>query len=140
MGVHLYDDQRRDRMFGDRQPVGQHHLRGGSDGDANHERDLATQTITFTTTLRPARLTAPTFTVAATGGASGNSGLPSAGSCSNLRDLHDDERRGNVFGDCESGGNANYSAAAQVTQTTNATQASQTITFTTSAPASAATA
>jgi len=34
-------------------------------------------------------------------------------------------------------GNANYSAAAQVTETTNATLASQTITFTTPAPASA---
>jgi hypothetical protein len=53
-------------------------------------------------------------------------------------DLYDDERLGNMLGDRQSGRNSNYAAAPQVTRTVSATPAAQTVTFTTSPPASAA--
>jgi len=67
---------------------------------------LATQTITFTTSAPASAAYGTHFTVAATGGASGNSLVFTKRWIVQQfwRDLHDDERRGNVFGDCESGG------------------------------------
>ena len=80
------------------------------------------------------------FTVAATGGGSGNAvTFSSAGACTNA---------GATFtmtsgtGTCtvkyDQAGDANYNAAPQVTETVNAQKADQTINVTTHAPASAA--
>ncbi|MGC9990491.1 MAG: protease pro-enzyme activation domain-containing protein [Terriglobales bacterium] len=101
---------------------------------------LASQTITFTTNAPSSAAYGTHFTVAASGGASGNSLVfTSSGSCSNSGATYTmTSGAGTCSVIANQAGNANYSAAAQVTQTTNATQASQTITFTTSAPAGAA--
>ena len=98
---------------------------------------LASQTITFTTNAPSSAAYGTHFTVAASGGASGNSLVfTSSGSCSNSGATYTmTSGAGTCSVIANQAGNANYSAAAQVTQTTNATQASQTITFTTSAPA-----
>jgi sugar lactone lactonase YvrE/uncharacterized protein (DUF2345 family) len=101
---------------------------------------LAPQTIKFTTNAPSSAAYKSSFTVAATGGASGNAvTYTSSGSCSNS---------GATFtmtsgtGTCsvianQAGATNEYSAATQVTQTVTATLAAQTITFTTSAPSSA---
>jgi sugar lactone lactonase YvrE len=97
------------------------------------------QTITFTMNAPVSAIYNTNFTVAATGGASGNPvAFTSSGACSNV---------GATFtmtsgtGTCSvianQAGNAEYSAAPQVTQTTNAVKASQSIGFTTNAPSSA---
>ena len=96
------------------------------------------QTITFSLNAPAAAAYNSSFTVAATA----SSGLPvtftSAGSCGNVGSTY---TMVSGTGVCSvianQAGNGNYNAATQVTQTTNATKASQTITFTTNAPASA---
>jgi hypothetical protein len=100
----------------------------------------ASQTITFTTSAPASALYNSNFTVAATGGASGNPVVfTSAGSCSNFGATY---TMTSGTGACSvianQAGNGNYSAATQVTQTTAATPALQTITFTTNAPSNAA--
>jgi hypothetical protein len=91
----------------------------------------ASQTINVTTHPPASATYGSSFTVAATGGGSGNPvTLSSAGSCSNS---------GATFamtggsGTCtvtyDQAGNANYNAASQLLETVNATTASQTITF-----------
>ena len=99
----------------------------------------ASQTITFTTNAPASAAYGTNFTVAATGGASGNSLVfTSAGSCSNSGATYTmTSGTGTCSVIANQAGNTNYSAATQVTETTNATLASQTITFTTPAPASA---
>ena len=78
------------------------------------------------------------FGVAATAPAGDRSRFSSAGACSNTgATLHDDERHRHLLGQVRPGGNANYNAAPQVTETVNAQKADQTITVTTHAPASA---
>ena len=98
------------------------------------------QTITVTTHAPASAVFNTSFTVAATGGGSGNAvTFSSAGSCTNV---------GATFtmtsgtGTCtvkyDQAGDANYNAAPQVTETVNAQKADQTINVTTHAPASAA--
>ena len=98
------------------------------------------QTITVTTHAPASAVFNTSFTVAATGGGSGNPvTFSSAGSCTNV---------GATFtmtsgsGTCtvkyDQAGDANYNAAPQVTETVNAQKADQTINVTTHAPASAA--
>ncbi len=101
---------------------------------------LVGQTITFTTNAPASAAYGSQFTVAATGGASGNPVVfTSAGSCSNSGATYTmTSGTGSCSVIANQAGNSNYSAASQVTQTTNATLASQTITFTTPAPSSAA--
>ena len=100
---------------------------------------LATQTITFTTNAPASAPYNSSFTVAATGGGSGNPVVfTSSGSCSNAGATYTiTSGTGTCSVIANQAGNSNYSAAPQVTQTVNATPASQTITFTTNAPASA---
>jgi Carboxypeptidase regulatory-like domain len=99
----------------------------------------ADQTITVTTHAPASAAFNSQFTVAATGGGSGNAvTFSSGGSCSNA---------GATFtmtsgaGTCsvmyDQAGNANYNAAPEVTETVNAQKADQTITVTTHAPAGA---
>ena len=99
---------------------------------------LAPQTITFTENPPASAPYNSQFTVAA----SATSGL--GGDLHLLRRLHQlrshlhrDQRTGVCSVIASQPGNANYAAAPQVTQTVAATPASQTITFTTNAPASA---
>jgi hypothetical protein len=98
------------------------------------------QAISVTTHAPSSAVFGTSFTVAATGGGSGNPVTFSAGgSCS---------QSGSTFtmtsgtGTCtvkyDQAGNANYNAAPEVTETVNAQQASQAITVTTHAPSSAA--
>lgn len=99
----------------------------------------ASQTITFTT---PPPTSAPyqsTFSVAATGGASGNPLVfASSGSCSNVGALYTmTSGTGTCLVIANQAGNTNY-ASEQLTVFVAATQLSQTITFTTNAPSSAA--
>jgi phosphotransferase system HPr-like phosphotransfer protein len=101
---------------------------------------LIPQTITFTTNPQASAAYNSSFTVAATGGASGNPvSFTSSGACSNIGATY---KMTSSTGTCSvianQAGNSTYAAAAQVTKTVTATQASQTITFTTSPPASAA--
>src|SRR5207249_4019211 len=97
------------------------------------------QTITVTTHAPASAVYNTSFTVAATGGASGNAvTFSSAGVCSNA---------GATFtmtsgtGTCsvkyDQAGDANYNAATQVVEYTTAQKASQTITVTTHAPSTA---
>ncbi len=98
------------------------------------------QTITFTTNAPGTAVYNSSFTVVATGGGSGNPVvLTSAGSCSNSGATYTmTSGTGTCMVIANQAGNSSYSAAPQVTETVNATPASQTITFTQPAPASAA--
>src|ERR1035441_5113309 len=100
---------------------------------------FASQAITFTTNAPAGAPYNSSFTVAATGGGSGNPAVfTSSGSCSNAGATYTiTSGTGTCSVIANQAGNSNYSAAPQVTQTVNATPASQTITFTTNAPASA---
>ena len=101
---------------------------------------LPAQTITFTTNPPASAVYKSTFTVAATGGASGNAvKFTSSGACSNSGATYTmTSGTGTCSVIANQAGNSNYAAAAQVTQTVTATLATQTITFTTNPPASAA--
>ncbi|MGB8014143.1 MAG: Ig-like domain repeat protein [Terriglobales bacterium] len=98
------------------------------------------QTITFTQPAPGSAVYNSSFTVAATGGASGNPvTFTSAGSCSNVGATYTmTSGTGTCTVVANQAGNAEYSAAPQVTETVNATQASQSVAFTTDAPGSAA--
>jgi hypothetical protein len=101
---------------------------------------LAPQTITFTTNPPASAAYNTSFTVAATGGASGNAvTFTSSGACSNSGATY---KMTSGTGTCSvianQAGNSTYAAAPQVTRFVSATQAAQAITFTTSPPASAA--
>ena len=99
----------------------------------------ASQTITFTTNAPASAANNSNFTVAA----SASSGLAvaysSAGVCSNTGATYTmTSGTGTCSVIANQPGNSNYMAATQVDESVNATPGSQTITFTTSAPASAA--
>ena len=99
----------------------------------------ASQTITFTTNAPASAANNSNFTVAA----SASSGLAvsysSAGVCSNSGATYTmTSGTGTCSVIANQAGNSNYAAAPQVTETVNAAPTGQTITFTTSAPASAA--
>jgi hypothetical protein len=97
------------------------------------------QTITFTTNAPSSAVYGSTFTVAATGGGSGNPVVfTSNGSCTNSGATYTMiSGTGTCSVIANQAGNADYFAAPTVTQTTNATPASQTITLS-GVPASAA--
>ena len=102
---------------------------------------LANQAIAFTTSPPASAAYNSSFTVAATGGASGNAvTFTSSGACSNSGATYAmTSGTGTCWVIANQAGSTNYYAPApQVTQTVNATLAAQTITFTTNAPASAA--
>jgi len=112
----------------------------GSSGSLNGGQTVnpASQTITFTMNAPASAVYNSNFTVAATA----SSGLPvtltSAGSCTNVGATYTmTSGTGTCSVIANQSGNSNYSAAPPVTQTTTATKASQTITFTTPPPASA---
>ena len=120
-------------------------------GDSNHGKSTGTlsggqvvnpasQAITFTTNAPSSAVYNTTFSVAATGGASGNPVVfTSSGACSNSGATYTmTSGTGTCSVIANQAGNTDYSAAPQVTQSVNANTASQTITFTTNAPASAA--
>jgi hypothetical protein len=89
------------------------------------------QTITFTT-IPPAKAAYNTsFTVAATGGASGNAvTFTSAGMCTNSSAIYTmTSGTGTCSVIANQAGDANYSASPQVTRTVNAALVSQTIAF-----------
>jgi hypothetical protein len=101
--------------------------------------NLASQTISFTTSP-PASATYNTqFTVVATGGGSGIAlGYASSGGCSNVGATYTMTSGTTAcMVTVSQGGNANYSAATNSVSTVNANLASQTISFTTAPPASA---
>ena len=100
---------------------------------------LAAQTITFTTKAPASAVYGAGFTVAA----QASSGLPvsytSSGACSNVGAVYTmTSGTGTCSVIASQPGNSNYSAANPVTESTTATHASQSITFTTSAPSTAA--
>ena len=98
----------------------------------------ASQTITFTTNAPASAAYNSSFTVAATGGASGNPvTFTSSGVCSNLGATYTmTSGTGTCSVIANQAGNADYSPAPQVTQSTTATQIAPTVSFT-GAPASA---
>ena len=100
----------------------------------------ASQTITFTTNAPASAAYNSSFTVAATGGASGNPvTFTSSGACSNSGATYTmTSGTGTCSVIADQAGNSNYAAAPTVTEITNATLLSQTIMFTTNAPANAA--
>jgi len=89
----------------------------------------ASQTITFTTNAPASAEYGSSFTVAATGGASGNPVVfTSSGSCSNVGATYTmTSGSGTCSVIANQAGNTNYSAATQVTQTTNATDANSSV-------------
>ena len=100
---------------------------------------LVPQTIGFTTNPPASVAYKSAFTVAATGGASGNAvTFTSSGSCSNSGATY---TMTSATGTCSvianQAGNTTYAAAAQVTKTVTATPIAQAITFTTGPPSSA---
>ncbi len=101
---------------------------------------LTPQTITFTTNPPGSAAYNSSFTVAATGGGSGNSvTFTSSGACTNIgANYKMTSGSGTCLVIANQAGNSTYAAASQVTRTVSATQAAQTITFTTNPPASAA--
>jgi hypothetical protein len=107
---------------------------------------LATQTITFTTSPPSSAAYRSSFTVAASAysgsptTANGNTvTFTSSGACSNSGATYTiSSSTGTCSVIANQAGNSYYAAAPQVTKTVTATLAAQTITFTTSPPASAA--
>jgi hypothetical protein len=101
---------------------------------------LVPQAITFTTSSPTSAAYKTSFTVAATGGASGNAvTFTSSGACTNSGATYTmTSSTGTCTVIANQAGNTNYAAAAQVTKTSTATPAPQAITFTTSPPTSAA--
>ena len=104
----------------------------------------ATQTITFTTNAPASAAYNSTFPVAATASSGLTVAFTASGSCS-VVDNGDGSATYTMTsgtGSCSvianQAGNATYAAAPTVTENTSATQATQTINFTTNAPASAA--
>ena len=97
------------------------------------------QTITFTQNAPASAAYDSSFTVMATGGASGNPVVfSSAGGCTNSGATYTMiSGTGSCTVIANQAGNSNYSSAPQVTESVSATGASQTITFTTPPPANA---
>jgi large repetitive protein len=112
---------------------------GASSGNIGQTVNQASQTITFTTNAPSSATYNTGFSVAATGGASGNPvTFTSSGMCSNSGPNYTmTSGTGTCSVIANQAGNSNYAAATPVTENVSATKASQTITFTTNAPASA---
>jgi hypothetical protein len=116
-------------------------------GDSNHSASSGTlsqvinpaaQTVTFTTNAPASAVYGGSFTVAATGGASGNPvTFASAGGCSNVGATYTMTSGTTACSvTANQAGNNNYAAGSK-TETTTAKLATQTVSFTTKAPASA---
>jgi large repetitive protein len=100
---------------------------------------LASQSITFSVNAPASAAYGNQFTVAATASSGLAVAFTSAGSCSNSGATYTmTSGTGTCSVIANQAGNNQYSAAPQVTQTVNATLASQSITFSTNPPASAA--
>ncbi|HET7555574.1 MAG TPA: carboxypeptidase regulatory-like domain-containing protein [Gaiellaceae bacterium] len=110
-----------------------------SSGSASLTVNKADQTIAVTTHAPASAVYGTGFAVAATGGASGNQvTFSSSGSCSNTAaSFTMTSGTGTCSVRYDQAGNANYNAAAQVTESVTAQKADQSITVTTHAPASA---
>jgi hypothetical protein len=110
-----------------------------SSGTFNQSVNQASQAITFTINPPASAAYNASFTVAANGGASGNPVIfTSAGACSNSGATYTmTSGSGTCSVIANQAGNSNYAAAPTVSQSVGASKASQTITFTTNAPASA---
>ena len=111
----------------------------GSSGPLGSAELYSSQTITFTTNAPASAIYNSSFTVAATGGASGNPVIfTSSGACSNVAATY---TMTSATGTCSvianQAGNTVYPVAPTVTQTVTANPASQTITVSQSAPAQA---
>jgi hypothetical protein len=106
----------------------------------NATATLAAQTISFSTTPPSSATYKSSFTVVASGGASGNAVLfTSSGACTNSGATYTiSAATGTCSVIANQAGNSDYSAAPQVTKSVTATVAAQTVTFTTNPPASAA--
>jgi len=100
----------------------------------------ASQTITFLTSAPPTAAYGSNFTVAATGGGSGNQVVfSSSGVCSNVGGTYTmTSGTGTCSVIANQAGSNGYLPASQVTQTTTATLAANPITFTINAPSQAA--
>jgi len=104
---------------------------------------LGSQTITITSTAPAATVGGPTYTVTATGGASGNpvtftiDGASTAGACSIAGAVVSFTGAGTCIVDANQAGNANYAAADQKQQTVTVAKGSQTITTTSTNPGTA---
>lgn len=112
---------------------------GGSTGSFNQSVNQASQTITFTTNAPMSAVYNSSFGVAATGGASNSLVVFSnGGGCTNVGGTYtmtSGTTACSVI--ANQAGNSNYLAAPEVTQSTNATKASQSITVSTPAPTTA---
>ena len=101
------------------------------------------QAITFTSTPPPSLVVGGSYTVTATGGASGNpvtftvDPFSTLGACSISGVVVSFTGVGTCIIDANQAGNANYTAAPQVEQPVTIGQGSQTITFTSAPPANA---
>jgi hypothetical protein len=106
----------------------------------NATATLAAQTISFSTTPPSSATYKSSFTVVASGGASGNAVLfTNSGACTNSGATYTiSAATGTCSVIANQAGNSDYSAAPQVTKSVTATVAAQTVTFTTNPPASAA--
>jgi hypothetical protein len=120
---------------------------GGDDSDTNDDTGTwtfsltvveASQTITFTSTAPSNATVGATYTVTATGGASGNAVTFSTMSmCTVSGSTVSFIGVGKCVIDANQAGDADYLAATQVQQTITVGKASQTITFTSTAPSNA---
>jgi hypothetical protein len=118
-------------------------------GDSNHQASsgsinqvvsqLQGQTITFTTNAPSSAVYNTTFTVAATGGGSGNPvTFTSSGVCTNVGATYTmTSGTGSCSVIANQAGNSQYAAAPQVTETVNAALATQTISVSQPAPPTA---
>jgi len=108
-------------------------------GYRDRKRGFGSQTITFTTPAPTSAANGSNFTVAATASSGLTVAYTSSGSCSNSGATYTmTSGTGTCSVIANQPGNSNYAAAPQVTETVAATPGSQTITFTTLAPNSAA--
>ena len=100
----------------------------------------ASQTVAFTSSAPAATVGGATYTPTGTGGASGNPDVftidgSSTGGCAIAAGHVSFTAAGSCVVDANQAGNANYNAAAQVQQTVTVGKGSQTVAFTSTAPA-----
>jgi integrase len=109
-----------------------------SSGSGSLTVSKADQTIMIGTHAPATAAVDDQFTVAATGGGSGNAiAYGSSGSCTNTGATYTITSTGACTVTYDQAGNSNYNAASQLTDSVNSSKANQTINVTTAAPASA---
>ena len=125
-------------MHGQVRPGRQRELQRGAAGDRDRDAPKADQTITVTTHAPATAVFGTSFTVAATGGGSGNAVTFSARRLlEHGRDVHDDERHRDLHGQVRPGGQRELQRGDAGHRDRDAQKADQTITVTTQAPATA---